>query len=146
MHLFRDSCVSTMLKSSCIGTYTAVLRVALSCSHKKSTRFVAPLNELLITNNQRVKNMKTKYFNMVTNSQHGACLLFDRKGLGMHQSRTPRAEFFSMRKNISTSAFNKTFLSLRSQVKNMMAAQKLLRPGQVHQWCGALSPHISFRR
>ncbi len=90
--------------------------------------------------------MKTRYFDMVTNSQNGACLLFDRKGLGMHQPQTPRARFLIIRNKLSVSALNKTALWLRSQIKNMMDTQKLLRQEQVHQWCEALSPHISFRR
>jgi hypothetical protein len=90
--------------------------------------------------------MKTRYFNMVTNSQHGACLLFDRKGLGMHQPQTPRARFFVIRNKLNVSVLNKTALWLRSQVKNIMDTQKQLRSRQVHQWCEALSPHISFRR
>ena len=89
---------------------------------------------------------RTRHFDMVTNSQHGACLLFDRKGLGMHQPQTPRARFFVIRRKLNMNALNKTALWLRSQIKNMMDTQKLLRLEQVHQWCEALSPHISFRR
>lgn len=39
MRLFRDNCVSTVLESSCIHTYTAVLRAMLPCSHEKATIF-----------------------------------------------------------------------------------------------------------
>ena len=79
---------------------------------------------------------RTKHFNAVTNSQHGACLLFDRKGLGAYQSQAPRIRFFSMRKNFSAGALSKAFLSLRSRLKNIMDMQKLhlsLRSRQVHQ-------------
>ncbi len=93
--------------------------------------------------------MKTKRFNIVTNSQHRACLLFDRKSRGMYQSPASASRYFVSGKNISIDILNKTVLSLRSQVKNMMDAQKLhlsLRSRQVHQWCEARSPQISFRR
>ena len=39
MHFLRDSCVSSVLKSSCIPTYTPVLRALLPCSHVKITIF-----------------------------------------------------------------------------------------------------------
>ena len=73
----------------------------------------------------RNETFRTKHFNIVTNSKHGACLLFDRKGLGIYQSPTPRAWFFAMGKNFSFRVLNKVFLSLRGQVKNMVDEQKL---------------------
>jgi len=39
MHFFRDSCVSSVLESSCILVYTAVLRAVLPYSHEKITIF-----------------------------------------------------------------------------------------------------------
>ena len=35
--------------------------------------------------NMQHKTCRTAYFNIVTNAQHGTCLLFDRKGQGMDQ-------------------------------------------------------------
>lgn len=78
--------------------------------------------------------MKTKYL-IVTNSKCGACLLFDRKGLGIYQTRTLRARFFSMGKNLVSATAIKTLQSLWHQIKNIINTQKphlSLHSGQAH--------------
>ena len=46
MHFFRDTSVSSVLESSCIYTYTAVLRAVLPRSHEKITIFRDILSSL----------------------------------------------------------------------------------------------------
>lgn len=70
------------------------------------------------------QNPRTKYFNVVTNAQHGACLLFDRKGKGVSQSQTHRRSRQIINHSFISDAFDKTFLVLRAQLKNIMPGQK----------------------
>jgi len=46
MRFLRDGGVSSVLESSCILLYTAVLRAALSCPHEKITIFQPTLGPI----------------------------------------------------------------------------------------------------
>ena len=65
------------------------------------------------------KIYRTRHFNVVTSPQHGVCLLFDRKGLGLYQSRAHRHYWLVMKDGL-TNALNKAFLSFRTHVRNLV--------------------------
>ena len=65
------------------------------------------------------KTYRTKHFNVVSNPQHGVCLLFDRKGLGLYQSRSHR-DYWLVMKDSFIDALNKVFLSFRTHVRNLV--------------------------
>ncbi len=45
MSFFLDSCVTSVLESSCISAYTAVLRAEFPCSQEKSPIFLGTLEK-----------------------------------------------------------------------------------------------------
>jgi hypothetical protein len=65
--------------------------------------------------NTTQKTYRTKHFNVVTSPQHGVCLLFDRKGLGLYQSRAHRNYWLVMKDSL-IDALNKTSLLFRTQL------------------------------
>ena len=68
------------------------------------------------------KTYRTKHFNVVSNSRQGVCMLFDRRGLGLYQSRAHRHCWLVM-KDSFTDAINKTSRLIRMQIKTL-AEQK----------------------
>ena len=65
--------------------------------------------------NRTQKTYRTRHFNVVTSPQHGVCLLFDRKGLGLYQSRTHR-HYSLVMKDSFIDALHKTSLLFRTQL------------------------------
>jgi len=75
--------------------------------------------------NTEQKTYRTKHFNVVTNAQHGACLLFDRKGLSLYQSRTHR-HYSLVMKDSCIEAANSIGQLFRTHLKNLLHGHKQL--------------------
>jgi hypothetical protein len=87
-------------------------------------------NEERTMKNTEQKTYRTKHFNVVSNAQNGVCLLFDRKGLGLYQSRTHR-HYSLVMKDSCIEAVNGICQLFRTHLKNLMPGEKqplALRP------------------
>ncbi len=74
------------------------------------------------------KTPGTKHLNVVTNAQHGACLMFDRKGRGISPAQRYRRDKRLTKTGATSDMFNKAFLLFRAQLKNIILSMKQVSP------------------
>lgn len=70
------------------------------------------------------KTHSAKQLSLVTNDRHGACLMFDRKGLGVSQSFGYQDYALMIKNSLARKMLHNMIMTSRTQIMNMLAAQK----------------------